>query len=165
MNNQKQMPVAPQNNSENLYVALSKLGFKFTIDEKGVPHSQRSTIYDLASMISTPELIKIFKGGWFISDDTMTKWVYIVIKKGKIDSFIPVTYFFIKAMKIINYHDGIFDFICLEYSTNTEHTNAKKCIINYKNYDPNRITRDIKGLPYISESGKALIGSLVYYSI
>lgn len=110
-------------------------------------------------------LLSRLKGSWFISDPTATQWVYIRIRNGKIAEFIPVTSMFIIGYKVVNFFKGKFDFIYLEYSTNTSHTEPQSAVIRYSNYTPSRITNDIKGLAYLSKKGEALKGTLAYYLV
>lgn len=154
-----------QNNSENTIQMLKSLGIEFYIDQNGVPQSRRSKIIDPEKLITDPELIKHYKGGWFISDPTETNWIYIRIVNGRIKEVIPVTSMHINSVSIINYNNGYFDFILVEYSTNTEHTDPKNKIITHKNYSPKRITNDLTGTPYISEAGEKIKGAFLYHLV
>lgn len=154
-----------ENRGENIFQTLKLLGFEFYIDKNGKPQSKRSWILDPEKLLTNPVLLSRLKGGWFFSDPTGTQWIYISIRNGRIADFITVTSLFILGFKVINYHEGKFDFIHINYSTNTSHTDPQSAIIHYSNYTPTRITNDIKGLAYLSKEGEALKGPLVYYLV
>lgn len=159
----------PDQNSSAIYdnsiQMLKRLGIEFYIDKNGSLQSKRSKIINPEKFLTDPELIKHYKGGWFISDPTETNWIYIRIVNGRIKEVIPVTSMHINSVSIINYNNGYFDFILVEYSTNTEHTDPKDTIITHKNYSPKRIINDLTGMQYISENGEKLKGSLLYYLV
>ncbi len=153
------------NSGEKIIQTLKRLGFEFYIDQNGTPHSKRSRILDPEKILSDQVLLSRLKGGWFVSDPTGTQWIYISLRNGKIADFIPVTSMFILGFKVINYTKGNFDFIFLEYSSNTSHTEPQTAIIHYSNYTPTRIMNDIQGLAYLSKEGEALKGALVYHLV
>ena len=153
------------NSGENIIQTLKHLGFEFYIDQNGTLHSKRSQILDPEKILTDPVLLSRLKGGWFISDPTGTQWIYISIRNGRIANFIPITSLCILGFNVINFHEGKFDFIQLKYTTNTTHTDPQTAIIHYSNYTPTRITKDIKGLSYLSKEGEALKGALAYYLV
>lgn len=166
-NNDNIMPVA-QNasaNIDNLIQELKRLGIEFYIGNNGAVQSKCSKVISIEKLYTDPELIKQVKGGWFISDSTETYWIYVRISNGRIKEIIPITSIHINVYLIINYKQGSFDFIFLEYSTNAAHTDINSAIITYKNYSPKRIMKELKGTPYISEDGEKLKGALLYYLI
>lgn len=159
------IPSMAQNNSENTIQMLKNLSMEVYIDQNGVPQSRRSKFIAPEKIITDPELLIHYKGGWFISDPTETYWFYMRILNGKVKEVIPITSVHISSYLVINFNDGNFDFIFLEYSTNIEHTEPRTAIVTHKNYSPKRITNDLTGTPYISENGEKLKGSLLYYLV
>lgn len=152
---------ASANNNENIEI-LKRLGIEFYTDNNGSIQSRRSKVISVEKLFTDPEIMLHYKGGFFISDPTETYWIYIRILNGKIKELIPVTSIHINSFSIINYNKGNFDFIFLEYSTTTNHTESKTAIITQKNYSPKRITKDLTGTPYISYDGEKLKGALLY---
>lgn len=165
MSNTNCIPSMAQNNSENTIQMLKSLGIEVYIDQNGVPQSKRSKFIAPEKIITDPELMMHYKGGWFISDPTETYWFYIRIINGKIKEIIPITSVHINSYLTINLNNGNFDFVFLEYSTNTKHTEPRTAIVTHKNYSPKRITNDLTGVQYISENGEKLKGSLLYYLV
>lgn len=159
------MPLKAQSGDVNFIQAMQNLGINFTVDKNGALQSMRSTIIDPDKLFSDPEMLKRFKGGWFVSDPTYTYWIYLKINKGRIIDIMPITTFFVLKILILNYVGGKFDLLSVVYSTNTAHTEPQTAIIHYNNYTPTRIMNDIKGLTYISDAGEKLKGSLIYFLI